>query len=86
MHLLDSVGKNKNINYFCNHHEQASAICADLILNEVDFISVGTNDLIQYLLAVDRINEQVAHLYQPYNPAVLKTLKYIFSAAENART
>jgi len=63
----------------------SSAICADLILNEVDFISVGTNDLIQYLLAVDRVNEQVSHLYQPFNPAILKILKHIFSAAETAR-
>ena len=63
----------------------SSAICSDLILGEVDFISIGTNDLIQYLLAVDRINEQVAHLYQPYNPAILKTLKHIFSAAETAK-
>ena len=62
----------------------SSAICTDLILKEVDFISIGTNDLIQYLLAVDRINEQVAHLYQPYNPSILKTLKHVFDAAANA--
>jgi len=62
----------------------SSAICADLIIKEVDFISIGTNDLIQYLLAVDRVNEQVAHLYQPYNPAILKTLKHIFDVAETA--
>lgn len=62
----------------------SSAICAELILKEVDFISIGTNDLIQYLLAVDRINEQVAHLYQPYNPSILKTLRDVFDAAAAA--
>lgn len=63
----------------------SSAICSDLILREVDFISIGTNDLIQYLLAVDRINEQVAHLYQPYSPAILKTLKHVFDNAKAAK-
>ena len=62
----------------------SSAICSDQILEEVDFISIGTNDLIQYMLAVDRMNEQVAHLYQPYNPAILKTLKYVFDNAREA--
>lgn len=62
----------------------AAAICVDHILQEVDFISIGTNDLIQYVLAVDRNNENVAHLYQPYHPAVLKILKMIFTAANTA--
>ena len=60
----------------------SAAICCDQILEEVDFISIGTNDLIQYLLAVDRMNEQVAHLYQPYNPAILRTLRNIFDNAQ----
>jgi phosphotransferase system enzyme I (PtsI) len=58
----------------------AAAICVEHILEITDFISVGTNDLIQYLLAVDRTNESVASLYQPFHPAVLKALKGIFKA------
>lgn len=62
----------------------AAAICVDHLLKEADFISVGTNDLIQYLLAVDRTNENVALLHQPFHPAVLKTLKGVFDAAGNS--
>jgi len=58
----------------------AAAICVEHLLEIADFISVGTNDLIQYLLAVDRTNESVASLYQPFHPAVLKSLKGIFEA------
>jgi phosphoenolpyruvate-protein phosphotransferase (PTS system enzyme I) len=62
----------------------AAAICVDHLLKEADFISIGTNDLIQYLLAVDRTNENVARLYQPFHPSVLKTLKGIFDAAKDS--
>ena len=63
----------------------SSAICSDLILKEVDFISIGTNDLIQYTLAVDRINENVAHLYTPYNPAIIKIIKQVLDNANTAK-
>jgi phosphotransferase system enzyme I (PtsI) len=63
----------------------SSAICSDLILKEVDFISIGTNDLIQYTLAVDRINEKVDHLYTPYNPAIIKILKQVLDNASAAK-
>ena len=60
----------------------AAALIVDRILEIVDYISIGTNDLIQYVLAVDRINENVAHLYQPFHPSVLRILREIFKIAE----
>lgn len=62
----------------------SAALIVDLIAQEVDFLSIGTNDLIQYLIAVDRLNNRVAHLYQPTHPAVLRTLKTIIDGGRAA--
>lgn len=59
----------------------AAAVLAHQFAKEVDFFSIGTNDLIQYTMAADRMNEQVSYLYQPYNPSILTLIKHVIDSA-----
>lgn len=58
----------------------AAALCADILAKEVDFMSIGTNDLIQYTMAADRMNENVSYLYQPFHPAILRLIRHVIES------
>lgn len=82
--LASGIPFNKDIKFGVMIEIPSAAITTDIIACSCDFISIGTNDLIQYLLAVDRVNDMVAHLYEPTHPAVVRTLDMIISSAHNA--
>jgi len=62
----------------------AAAVCADIFADKLDFLSIGTNDLIQYTMAIDRVNEEVNYLYDPLHPAVLRLIQLTIAAGEKA--
>ncbi len=83
---LDSEGipYKKDIQVGVMMETPAASLIADLLAKEADFFSIGTNDLTQYTMAVDRGNAKVAYLYSAYNPAVLRSIKNIIEAGNNA--
>lgn len=83
---LDSekIAYNKDIQVGVMIETPAASLIADLLAKEADFFSIGTNDLTQYTMAVDRGNAKVAYLYSAYNPAVLRSMKNVIEAGNAA--
>jgi len=87
--IADSLDKegvefNRDIEVGIMIEVPSAVIMADLMAKEVDFFSIGTNDLIQYSMAIDRDNRKVAHLYQPLEPAIIRMLKHVADVATNS--
>ena len=86
MKEYDTIGVqyNKNLKIGVMIETAAASVIADLLAREADFFSIGTNDLTQYTMSVDRGNADVAYLYSTFNPAVLRSIKHIIACAKEA--
>ena len=82
---LRKVRFNENVEIGAMIEVPAAALSSDVFANRLDFLSIGTNDLIQYTLAIDRIDDEVNYLYNPLHPAVLKLIKITLDAGKKAR-
>jgi phosphotransferase system enzyme I (PtsI) len=86
MEELDSrnIAYDKNIAVGIMIEIPSAAAIADILAKHVDFFSIGTNDLIQYSLAIDRTNEHVAHIYRPYHPGIIRMINFVAKSANEA--